>query len=190
VFRGAYTYGGRVFDFQEGGTITLAANPENIRLNLVAVRDADDLDARIVVAGTAVDPRITLTSNPPLPQDEVLSRVLFGRSTAQLTGVEALQLAAGLAALAGGDNFDVIGNLRDLVALDRLTFAYGAAGLEVTGGKYLGRDFYLELINEPDVGIISQVEWRPIRPLAITSRLAPDGDARISIRWRQSISRD
>jgi translocation and assembly module TamB len=106
-----------------------------------------------------------------------------------LSGVEALQLAAGLAALAGGDSFDVIGNLRDLVSLDRLTFAYGAAGLAVTGGKYLGRDFYLELINEPEIGLISQVEWRPIRRLAITSRLAPDGDARISVRWRQTINR-
>jgi translocation and assembly module TamB len=189
VFRGSYTYGGRVFDFQEGGSITLAADPDNIRLDLVAVRDADDLEARIVVTGTARDPRVTLTSTPPLPQDEVLSRVLFGRSTAQLTGGEAVQLAAGLAALAGGDSFDVVANLRDLVALDRLTFAYGAAGLEVTGGKYLGRDFYLELINEPEIGIISQVEWRPIRRLAITSRISPDGDARISVRWRQSVNR-
>jgi translocation and assembly module TamB len=190
VYRGGYTYGGRVFDFEEGGTIRLAADANEIRLNLAAVREADDLDARIEITGTAADPRVVLTSVPPLPQDEILSRVLFGRSTAQLSGPEAIQLASGLAALAGGDSFDVVGNLRDLVALDRLTFTYGAAGLEVAGGKYLGRDVYLELINEPDVGVISQVEWRPVRGLAITSRVTPDGDARVAVRWRQSINRD
>lgn len=185
VYRGEFDYAGRVFVFDDSGTVTLNADPARIRLNLVAERDVPGFVARIEVRGTAERPEIALTSVPALPQDEILAQVLFGRSRAQLTPLEGVQLATGLASIAGGQAFDVVGNLRDLARLDRLVFTDSAAGITVSGGLYLGRDVFLELISVPDEGITSQVEWRPVRGTAITSRVSADGDARISIRWRR-----
>lgn len=187
VYRGEFDYAGRVFVFDDSGTVTLDADPERIRLNLVAERDVPGLVARIEVRGTAARPDIVLTSLPQLPPDEILAQVLFGRSRAQLSPIEGVQLAAGLASLAGGQAFDVVGNLRDLARLDRLVFTDSPAGITVAGGVYLGRDVFLELISVPDEGITSQVEWRPVRGAAVTSRVSPDGDARISVRWRRDL---
>jgi translocation and assembly module TamB len=73
--------------------------------------------------------------------------VLFGRSASQLSPFEAAQLAAGVAALAGGGGFDVIGNLRELAGLDRLSFGGEASGLTVAGGRYITDNVYLEIIG-------------------------------------------
>ncbi|HEX5777032.1 MAG TPA: translocation/assembly module TamB domain-containing protein [Caulobacteraceae bacterium] len=187
VVRGEYNFAGKRFEFDQNGAVYLGSSAEDIRLDLTATRDDPSLTAVIRVRGTAARPEITLTSTPMLPSDEVLSQVLFGASASQLSPVEAAQLASALAALAGGGGFDVIGGLRGLTGLDRLTFGGGgeAGGLTVAGGKYLTDDVYLEIIGGGREGPAVQVEWRVRRNLAIVSRLAGQGDARLSVRWRR-----
>ncbi|WP_296168330.1 translocation/assembly module TamB domain-containing protein, partial [uncultured Brevundimonas sp.] len=96
VVRGDYDFAGKRFIFDPRGTVSLSTNPEQIRLNLSATREDPAITATIRVTGTAARPEISLTSNPALPQDEILSQVLFGRSASQLSGFEAAQLAAGV----------------------------------------------------------------------------------------------
>lgn len=185
VFRGQYSYGGRTFEFEENGSIKLSANPNNIRLNLLATRQASDIVANISVTGTATDPKIELSSTPSLPSDEVLSQVLFGRFKSQLSSVETVQLASSLAALAGGNAFDVVGNLRQFANLDSLVFGSGTNGeLTVAGGKYIGRNLYLQILSAGTLGITTSVEWQPTKSTAIASSIGQLGDAKISIRWR------
>jgi len=185
VVRGDYDFAGKRFVFDERGTVTLSTNPERIRLNLIATRDDPALTATIRVTGTAARPEIALTSTPALPQDEILSQVLFGRSASQLSGFEAAQLAAGVAALAGGGGFDVIGNLRELAGLDRLSFGGEASGLTVAGGRYITDDVYLEIIGGGENGAAVNVEWQVRRNLTISSKFGGQGDASLSIRWRR-----
>jgi translocation and assembly module TamB len=187
LVRGEYDFAGKRFEFDERGTVYLASSPDRIRLDLTATRQDPSLTAVIRIRGTAAEPEITLTSTPVLPSDEVLSQVLFGASAAQLSPVEAAQLASALASLAGGGGFDVIGGLRGLTGLDRLAFAGGgeAGGLTVAGGKYLTDDVYLEIIGGGREGPAAQVEWRVRRNLAIVSRIAGQGGARLSVRWRR-----
>lgn len=186
VVRGDYDFAGKRFVFDERGTITLSTNPEQIRLNLQATRDDPALTATIRVTGTAARPEIALTSTPALPQDEILSQVLFGRSASQLSGFEAAQLAAGVAALAGGGGFDVIGNLRELAGLDRLSFGGEASGLTVAGGRYITDDVYLEIIGGGENGAAVNVEWQVRRNLTVSSKFGGQGEASLSIRWRRA----
>ena len=189
VIRGDYQFGGRRFTFEPGGTVTLSTEADDIRLDLAAVREDPTLTARIVVRGTAARPVITLSSTPALPQDEILSQVLFGRSASQLSPIEAAQLASSVAALAGGGGFDVVGNLREFAGLDRLSFGGDASGMTVAGGKYIGDDLYFEVIGGGEAGAAVQVEWRARRNISVVSRVGADGDARLYVRWRRS-SRD
>jgi len=102
VVRGDYDFAGKRFAFDERGTVRLATDPKDIRLDLTASREDSTLLASVQIGGTAAKPEISLTSTPTLPKDEVLSQVLFGRSASQLTPVEAAQLASALSSLAGG----------------------------------------------------------------------------------------
>jgi len=185
MVRGEYDFAGKRFEFDDDGVVTLSTQLDRIRLNLSARREDASLTAIVRVQGTAAKPEITLTSTPELPSDEVLSQVLFGASAAQLSPIEAAQLASALAALAGGGGFDVIGNLRSFARLDRLAFAEGAAGMTVAGGKYVTDDVYLEIIGGGREGPEAQVEWRIRRTLSLVSRIGGQGDAKLSVRWRK-----
>ncbi|MBA4808083.1 MAG: translocation/assembly module TamB domain-containing protein [Brevundimonas sp.] len=189
VVRGDYEFAGKRFIFDDTGRVTLSTDPKQIRLNLSATREDTALTASIDVTGTADQPKIALTSTPALPQDEILSQVLFGRSASQLSPFEAAQLAAGVAALAGGGGFDVIGNLRELAGLDRLSFGGEASAVTVAGGRYITDDVYLEVIGGGEGGAAVKVEWQPRRNLAISSQFGGQGDTSLSIRWRRE-SRD
>jgi len=185
MVRGEYDFAGKRFEFEQTGSIRLATQLDRIRLDLTAVREDPALTAVVRVQGTAAKPEITLTSKPELPQDEVLSQVLFGSSAANLQPIEAAQLASALAALAGGGGFDVIGNLRNLAGLDRLSFADSATGMTVAGGKYVTDDVYVEIIGGGREGSSAQVEWRIRRTLSLISKLGSQGDAQLSVRWRK-----
>ena len=190
VVRGDYDFAGKRFEFDNRGVIYLATQAENIRLDLTATRDDPSLTAVINIKGTAAKPEITLTSSPVLPNDEVLSQVLFGSSASQLSPAEGAELASALSALAGGSGLDVLGNLRSFAHLDRLALGSGSTtgsgGFSISGGKYVTDNVYLELTGGGRQGPSGQVEWRVRKDLSVISTIAGSGgDSQISVRWRK-----
>jgi translocation and assembly module TamB len=186
VVRGDYDFAGQRFQVQDGGAVYLGVTPETVRLDLTASRDDPTLTASIKIGGTAAAPTLTLSSTPSLPKDEILSQVLFGASAAQLSGLQAAQLASAVAGLAGGGGLDVIGGLRGFAHLDRLAFDTAAAtGVTVAGGKYISNKVYVELTNGTRTGQGAQVEWRVKKHLSVVSRVTSQGDNAVSLRWRK-----
>ncbi len=188
VVRGDYDFAGKRFEFDSSSVVYLSTKAEQVRLDLTATRDDPTLTASVRIRGTAAKPQITLTSTPSLPNDEVLSQVLFGRTASQLSPLEDAQLASALSSLAGGGGFDVIGNLRTFAGLDRLALGGGDAvsgAASISGGKYLTNDVYLELTGGGRDGGAAQVEWRVKKNLSILSRIGAQGDGRLAVRWRR-----
>lgn len=186
VVRGDYEFAGKRFEFDDRSVVYLSTRPQNIRLQLDAVREDPSLTVTVRIRGTAARPEITLVSSPSLPNDEVLAKVLFERSASQLSAVEAAQLASALSALSGGGGLDVIGNLRSFAGLDRLAFGGDEeSGVTVSGGKYLTDDVYLELTGGGRDGPSAQVEWRIRKNLSLLSRIAGQTGNRLAIRWRK-----
>ncbi len=187
LIRGSLEIGGERFTFDDA-VIRLDGRPENARINLTARRERDDLTAIIRITGTAAQPRMSLESTPSYPEDEILARVLFGRSVSELSALEAAQLASALASLAGGGGggIDVLGALRRGLGVDRLGVRTGGeAGPVVSGGTYLSDDVYLEVESSATGGAEAEIQWR-LRPrLEIASRLGNGRDASISVRWRR-----
>ena len=186
VVRGDYDFAGKRFQIDDTGVVYLASTLDAVRLNITATRDDPTLTAMIRIGGTAETPTLTLTSTPSLPQDEILSQVLFGSSAAQLSGLQAAQLASAVAGLAGGGGFDVVGGLRTFAHLDRLAIDSAAAtGFSVSGGKYVTDKLYVEVSGGGRAGEGAQVEWRVRKHLAIVSRVTSQGDHALSVRWRK-----
>lgn len=185
VVRGDYDFAGKRFEIDDQGTISLATSPDQIRLNLSATWEQPSLTAVINIKGTAARPVITLSSIPVLPQDEVLSQVLFGASAAQLSPVEAAQLAAAVTTLATGGGFDVMGGLSRFARLDRIALGGDqASGVTISGGKYIGNHLYLELTGGGRYGGSGQLEYRANRSFSLVSQIGGLGGAMISFRWR------
>jgi translocation and assembly module TamB len=186
VVRGDYDFAGKRFEFDPTSVVYLSTRPRDIRLDLSATRNDPALTAVVRISGTAAKPEITFTSSPSLPNDEVLSQVLFGTSASQLSPVEAAQLASAVSAMASGGGLDVIGNLRSFARLDRLAFGgTQATGVTVSGGKYVTENVYIELTGGGREGPSAQVEWRARRELSILSRIGSQAGAKLAVRWRR-----
>ncbi|MDX2235855.1 MAG: translocation/assembly module TamB domain-containing protein [Hyphomonadaceae bacterium] len=185
LIRGRFTLAGRPFE-AERGLIRFNGDPTEALIDLVAELSAPELTARVALSGPVNDPEITLSSTPSLPEDEILPQALFGRASEDLSALEAAQLAASLAELAGQASLNIAGAARDLVGLDRLDVREEAGvGLRVAGGKYLTRDVYLEVARNGIGEAETQVEWRVRPQLYLISAFEPSGDRRLSVRWRR-----
>ena len=128
-------------------------SPPNPLLDIHAAGAVQGLDASVIVAGTGLKPEITFASSPPLPQDELLSRILFGTSITNLSAPEALQLASAVAALqSGSGSLDPINALRRAVGLDRLRIVPAdiATGQKtaIGAGKYITRKLFVEVVTD------------------------------------------
>ncbi len=179
LLRGGYDIVGRRFDLRDG-RITFTGALDRPLLDLTAVREQGDYTVAITVRGDARTPTLAVRSTPALPQDEALARALFARSAAELSPLDAAELAAGLATLAGGDRFSVARAL----GLDRFNLTQTANGTMVTGGRRLTRDVYVELSGGARGWSGAQIEWTPRPQLSLVSRFGGEGDARIAVRWR------
>ena len=109
------------------------------QLDFTAETTAADVTAQIVVSGPAAQPSFSFTSTPELPQDEVLSRLLFAKASGSLSPLQALQLATAVAQLSGADTggggFE---RMRKALRVDSLDLAAGGAG-----GPTVGASTYL-----------------------------------------------
>lgn len=134
MLRGRLDILGRRLDFTRGRlTFNGSTDPD---LDFIAESVAADVTARILITGKASQPEIAFSSTPYLPQDEVVARLLFGRSTGQLGAGQALQVAQAVATLSGTGQ-GTLGNLRRSLGLDSLDVGLNSAG---TGGQIgLGR---------------------------------------------------
>ncbi|MGH7031535.1 MAG: translocation/assembly module TamB domain-containing protein, partial [Stellaceae bacterium] len=109
------------------GTITFDGGAKlDPALDIVAEASAADITARVIISGYASAPNITLASTPPVPQDEILSRILFNQGVGQITAGQGLQLAQAAATLAGSGP-GTLDRLRGKLGLDWLGFGQGPA---------------------------------------------------------------
>ncbi|MGQ7828472.1 translocation/assembly module TamB domain-containing protein [Altererythrobacter sp. Z27] len=164
VVRGTYTFAGTSFELTRGRIDFDVDAPIDPQLDIVAETERDGLNVTVNVRGKALTPEITFASDPALPEEEILARLLFGGSITTLSPTDALQLGAALASLRGGGGMDPINKLRSAIGLDRLRIvgADPVLGREtgVALGENLGRDFYVELITDGRGYSATQLEFR------------------------------
>lgn len=179
----------RRFRFSEG-LVQFVGVPSETEISLRADRTSDDITSSITLSGTMMDPEITLSADPSLPDDEILSRVLFGRSPSELSPLQAAQLAGAAAQLAGGDALNLVGQLQEATGLDRLDFGLnedGAATLST--GKYIAEDVYLEIetggTGAPGVAL----EWTPLENVSVDAEIDPELGPKVAIQWKRDFDR-
>ena len=127
------------------GQITLQGNFDP-RIRLVARTDANDVTVLIVVEGQATEPDIAFRSEPELPEDEVLARLLFGKSIDNISPLQAAQLASAVATLAGRGGDGIVANLRKSTGLDDLDVTTDEDGnVGVRAGKYISENVYTDV---------------------------------------------
>lgn len=185
IVRGIFELLGKRFEITPS-VLTFAEPLNETELNIEAVRAADGYSYSVKVLGTIARPEIDLSSDPTLPEDEILSRVLFGRSPSQLSGLEAARLAGALVQLNGGGGFDLLGGIEAQLGLDRLTIDSDVNGASaLTTGKYLSDDVYVEVRTGATGAPGLSVEWQALDNLDVEAETVPGEGQTLSVKWKK-----
>jgi translocation and assembly module TamB len=111
----------------ERGTITFTGAIENPRLDILAMRaqspTASDSDVKVGVniTGTALDPRVSLYSDPAMSETEKLSWLVLGRAPTGLGGADVGLLQSAAVALLSGEGSSPTDNFVGKLGLDTLS---------------------------------------------------------------------
>ncbi len=174
--RGTFDAVGQSLRFSEGSVDFIGAGISDPALHFVANTTSNSIVATLTVEGTARHPKITLSSVPELPQDEILAQIMFHRSTSQLSPIEIAQIAAALASFSGAISNDPLANLSKSLGLDRLSVGTNNAGAAtVQAGKYVAPGLYLGAKQSASGGTQAALQYDITRGLKLETTAGMGG---------------
>ena len=154
--RGTFTLGPSQLTFSTTSNVTFAGEGLKKKidptLDFTASTQVVDGTAYVKITGLADSPKIELSSTPDMPQDEIMARLLFGESAAQLSALQVVEIGAALSTLTGGggSSLNPLAKIQKTLGLDRLSVgsnnntAPGAStanqqnqGYSVEAGRYV-----------------------------------------------------
>jgi len=189
LVRGTFSFAGKRFDVTRGQIRFRGGALTDPDINIQASTTSDGVTVVLNVTGTGQRPQIAFTSTPALPQDEVLSRLLFGTRPENLSATEAIQLAAALNSLrpSSGGGLNPLGKLRSATGFDRLR-VLGAddttgRGTALAAGKYLTDDIYVEIVTDARGFTATQLEIALTKALSLLTSAGSFGGSNASLRY-------
>ena len=142
LIRGRMTILGQRIDF-DSGLVSLTGSLDPY-VDFVASSPGDEITVYVTVTGPVSDLDIAFTSSPELPQDEVLSQLIFKRTLGDLSPLQLAKLAAAASELAGGGGNSLTDSLRSAAGLADLDIVTDESGnTAVRAGAYLQDNVYL-----------------------------------------------
>jgi len=188
VIRGTFDLFGKRFELEDGDM--LFAN-DAISVFIEGRHSGEEYEYLATISGGLNDLEINLSTVPDLPQDEAVSRLLFGKSVQDITPFQALGLAQAAQQLRGqSSGFDPISTTRDMLQLDNLTIdsesTESGSGVKVGVGKYISERVYVELERSADAvqpwqGSI-EVELSP--KLSLEGAAEDHGSTSVDLKWK------
>jgi len=191
VVRGYFAFQGRRFQLTRGTVEFIGGDKINPSLDILAQYRLPEYLVEVKIAGTADKPTLTLSSQPPRQQADVLALILFGRPLNTLNQSEqgslqqsAVNLASGFVAGA------VVSSVAKSLGLDslgidvsELDFSSGKVGF----GRYVGRKTYVSASQQlsGEHGREVRLEYEIAKDIKIGTSTSSTGGNGIDIIWHK-----
>ncbi|MBF9035909.1 hypothetical protein HKCCE2091_16800 [Rhodobacterales bacterium HKCCE2091] len=143
------------------GSATLQGSTDPY-IDLTAQTNSGEYTIFVTVEGPVTSPEVGFSSNPDLPEDEVLAQLFFNRSASTLSPIQALQLADAVGSLAGGGS-GVFTRVREGLGLDDLDVQSDDEGNAVVrAGRYISDNVYTDVtVDSQGTGINLNIDLTP-----------------------------
>jgi translocation and assembly module TamB len=169
----------------ERGAVAFTGPVDNPRLDILALRPNLDIQVGVAISGSVRAPRVSLFSEPDLPDNEKLSWLVLGRAPEGLPGSDTALLQAAAMALLAGEGDGLGSALTRLNPLDTLSMRQtdGAVRSTVLSlGKQLSQRWYIGYERSLSA---TAGNWQLIYRLAqrFTVRLQAGLDNSIDLIW-------
>jgi autotransporter translocation and assembly factor TamB len=191
LVRGWYAFTGKRFTIDRGVVTFAGETPPKPVLDVTASHRATDYRVEAHVEGPVDKPTLTLSSDPPLEQADILAVLLFGKPTRALGSNESLDLqqhAIGLATTYATPQ--LVGSVTSALGIDRLdvtpSLGPGTTGA-VRVGRYVVEDVFVSLAQEfgARAGQVVGVEYNLGRSISVRASTSSRGDSGIDLFWRR-----
>lgn len=170
----------------KSGRVSFNGGEINPIIDTTAVHTSADLRVTVNVTGPASEPSFSLSAQPDMPQDEILSRLLFGKEVTNLSAGQAAQLAAAVAEFSGatGSGPGMLEKLRRGLGVDVLQFG-GGSGTSVRAGQYLTEDVFVGVEQglTQDSGKVT-VEVGITDNIAVESNVGATGNSDVGLQFK------
>lgn len=150
--RGRLSIIGRQLNFSRGN-ILFYGSPEP-SLDMEAAVDADGTTITVNVTGPASKPRFKFSSSPELPEDEIVSVLLFNKKLAALSPTQLIQLANEIDKIGGlSSGPGALENMKRALGIDVLDVTTDEQGkAQATAGSYINGDTYVGVNQGAEFG--------------------------------------
>ena len=181
--RGTYAYQGRRFDILSDGQILFRGNEEiDPRLDITAQRVIQGVEARVRIQGTASQPDLSLSSDPPLDNGDILALIVFNQPLNQLGTGQQNSLSSRAGGIAAGFVVSPLAEaLGSTLSLDQFevetTDPNGRVNPAVVIGQQVTQDLFLRFRQQFGNQQVSQflLEYRLADYLRLQGNVA-EGD--------------
>jgi translocation and assembly module TamB len=151
-------------------------------LRFVAETEVEDTVLQVIIEGLASAPEITFASSPDLPQEEVVSRLIFGRGLDSISPFQAAQMASAVATLTGSGENDVVGRLRGAVGLADLDVTQTEeGGTQVSAGAYISDNIYTEVTADSEGKQRINLNLDVSKSVTLKGGASNDGDSGVGV---------
>jgi translocation and assembly module TamB len=186
LLRGRIEVLGRRFDFTSG-RLTFAGDLIPI-LDFKATTRTSEITATVLVAGPADDPQISFTSSPALPEEEIISQLLFDRTVGRLTAFQAAQLVDAIGQFSGafGRGDGLFTRVRKLTGLDDLDVRQNDTGGTTVGiGKRINDNIRLGVEQDTKGTGRVTIDLDITRNLKARGEAGGDGSGKVGLTYER-----
>nr|MBA3817186.1 translocation/assembly module TamB [Parachlamydiaceae bacterium] len=189
IIRGQYLFNGKNFDINQG-SISLDGSLDNksmTTLYVIASKDLGKVKVEVIVKGPVAKPEISFRSNPPLPQREILSWILFNRGTSEISPFQGTYLTESITNLksSASKGPDVLTKIRNSLGIDRIDISRdenneNAVSIQV--GKYISENIFIS-VNKSSVNRIA-LEATLFPNIKLQAQVGDDSEGQLLLKWK------
>lgn len=186
LLRGTFNFLDRVFDLTKGSLLLSGESPPNPFLDMLGETPVMDTLVQVHLNGPARTFRLSLTSIPSLPQDELLAMVLFGRSMREISPLQAVALAQAATEMTGvGASLDVLGAVKSRLGFQEVDVRKDDDdNTSVRIGGYVGGKYYVRTQRSVSGQDRTKVEVLLTPKISVETEVGADSRQGAGINWK------
>lgn len=186
LIRGRFEFLDRIFNLTQGSLSLDGSSPPNPYLDVTGQTRVLETTAMVHLHGPAKNFRVSLSSNPVLPADEILALILFGRSSHQISPLQAVRLAGAAAELTGiGATPEFFGAIKKSLGLQEITVDKDEDDATNVGlGGYVGDTYYVRTQRSVSGQDKTKVEIQLTPRISVETEIGADSRQGGGVTWK------
>lgn len=190
VVDGQYKFNGKIFEINEG-SISFSGEPgKKTSLYVIGSQDLGQIKADVILKGPLKSPAISFRSNPPLPQREILSWILFGHGASELNTFQGSKLNQSITNLnkGGSKGPDLLTKIRNKIGIDTIDFNHNDSDsneVSIKVGKYVSKGILVSVKKSISAEANRlEIEAKVIKNIKVQAEIGDDAEGQLNLKWK------